>query len=165
MAVRLLEHMIRQQVGDLLEIEYEGKFYYLVVLTKIVLFGGNIVFAFHGTGSKRRLAELLASRRGFNVCTDLLMPKKEGTVTRLHRFEDVSGFWLTRYIKSTLEHRLGHRAKRWTITRIDEPDVIVARRRWMPRRYREAMDDGTYSFDLVAEKILASYTPDQNPFL
>ena len=42
--------MIRQQVGDLLEIEYEGKYYYVVVLTKIVSFGGNIVFAHHTDG-------------------------------------------------------------------------------------------------------------------
>jgi hypothetical protein len=35
----------------------------------------------------------------------------------------------------------------------------------MPPRYAEAMDDGVTSFDLVAEKILAGYTPDQNPRL
>jgi hypothetical protein len=120
-----------------------------------------------GSGGEHReeLAELLGSRLGFNVCTDLLLPKKEGTVTRLHRFDDISSFWLTRYIKSTPEHRLGHKAKRWTITRIDDPDVVITRRRLLLRRYREAMDDGTYSFDLVAEKILAGYTPDQNRFL
>jgi len=38
--------MIRQQLGDLLEICFEDRYYYLVVLTKIVMFGGNIVFAF-----------------------------------------------------------------------------------------------------------------------
>jgi len=31
--------MIQQRPGDILEIEFEGGFYYLVVVTKIVYFG------------------------------------------------------------------------------------------------------------------------------
>ena len=70
--------MIHQQPGDLLEIEFEGRWYYLVVLTKIVMFGGNIVFAFHGDGSQRSLDSLTGTAPGFNICTDLLLPKKQG---------------------------------------------------------------------------------------
>jgi hypothetical protein len=72
--------MIRQQVGDLLEVKFEGKFVYLVVLTKIVQFGGNIVFAHHSDGSPRSLDFLHLNRKGFNISTDLLLPKREGSL-------------------------------------------------------------------------------------
>ncbi len=157
--------MIRQQVGDLLEIDWEERFFYVVVLTKIVMFGGNVVFAHHTDGSRQSRDDMTAHRRGFNVCTDLLLPKREGVVTRLQRYDDVSGFWLTRYAKGTNEHRPGRRAKEWFIYRIDDPATHIERRRWMPRKYRRAMDHATFSFDLVVEQILQRYTPDQNPFL
>jgi len=158
--------MIRQQVGDLLEVEFEGKFYYIVVLTKRVMFGGNIIFAFHTDGNRKSVEEVVAHRKGFNVCTDLLLPKKEGVVTRLHRFKDVSDFWLTKYAKLTNEYRPGHKAKEWFIYRIDDVGGShIARLRRLPREYREAMDNAAFSFDLVGEMILKSYTPDQNPFL
>ena len=84
--------MIRQAPGDLLEIQFEGKFYYVVVLTKIVMFGGNIIFAFHGDGRQRPSDILTEHDSGFNICTDLLLAKKQGTVRRLRSFPDVSGF-------------------------------------------------------------------------
>jgi hypothetical protein len=157
--------MIRQQVGDLLEIQYEGKYYYVVVLTKIVMFGGNIVFAHHTDGERKRADELLRHREGFNVCTDLLLPKKEGVVTRLHRYDDTAEFWLTKYAKYTHEYRLGHKATEWFIYQIDDLGTEIARVQRMPPEYREAMDSAMSSFDLVAEMILEGYTPDQNPFL
>ena len=39
--------MIQQRIGDLLEIDEGGKYFYVVVLSKVVMFGGNILFAFH----------------------------------------------------------------------------------------------------------------------
>jgi hypothetical protein len=157
--------VIRQGPGDLLEIEYEERWYYLLVLTKIVIFGGNIVFAFHGAGDRQEPDSLREYDPGFNVCTDLLMPKKEGTVTRLRRVEDLSPFWRTRLVKGTNEWRPGHKAEEWFLYDVDDLRHAIDRTRTMPPRYAEAMDDGVTSFDLVAEKILAGYTPDQNPRL
>ena len=159
------EPVIRQLAGDLLEIEWDDGFFYVVVLTKIVQFGGNIVFAHHTGGQQLAAEEIVDSRKGFNVCTDLLLPKKEGVVRRLHRHEDVSTFWLTQYAKYCHEHRPGRKAEEWFIYDIKDLRTEIARVREMPQAYREAMDSGTYSFDLVAEKILAGYTPDQNQFL
>src|SRR5437660_11025300 len=112
--------MIQQQPGDLLEVEFEGKFCYLVVLTKIVMFGGNIVFAFHGDGSQRSADSLTPAAPGFNICTDLLLPKKQGAVRRLSRLPDASGYWRTRLVKSTHEDRLGDKAKEWYIDKADD---------------------------------------------
>jgi hypothetical protein len=157
--------MIHQRPGDLLEIEFEGKFYYLVVLTKIVMFGGNIVFAFHGNGSQRNSDSLTEAAPGFNICTDLLLPKKRGAVRRLHRFSDVSAFWRTRLAKATSEYRLGHKAKEWYIYSVDDLRNHIERRSFMPPEYAEALDRVMYSFDLVASKILEGYTPSRNRFL
>ncbi len=157
--------MIRQIPGDLLEIEFDGKFYYVVVLTKIVMFGGNIIFAFHGDGTQRSSDSLTAHDSGFNICTDLLLPKKEGIVRRLRHFPDVSGFWRTRLAKGTNEWRKGHKASKWYIYRVDDLQNHIEIRSSMPAKYAAAMDHGMSSFDLVASKILNGYTPEQDPFL
>lgn len=157
--------MIRQAPGDLLEIEFEGKFYYVVVLTKIVMFGGNIVFAFHGDGTQRSTDSLTDKDPGFNICCDLLLAKREGIVRRLRCFPDVSGFWRTRLAKGTNEWRKGHKAKEWYIYRVDNLQDHIEIRSSMPPKYAAAMDHSMYSFDLVAEKILSGYTPEQNSFL
>ena len=157
--------MIRQAPGDLLEIQFEGKFYYVVVLTKIVMFGGNIIFAFHGDGRQRPSDTLTEHDSGFNICTDLLLAKKQGTVRRLRSLPDVSGFWRTRLVKGTNEWRKGHRASEWYIYRVDNLRDHIEIRSSMPPKYAAAMDHGMYSFDLVASKILNGYTPEQNSFL
>ena len=157
--------MIRQSPGDLLEVEFESKFYYVVVLTKIVMFGGNIIFAFHGDGLRRSAESLTEEDSGFNICSDLLMAKKQGSVRRLRHFQNVSGFWRTRLVKGTSEWRKGHRASEWHIYSVDNLQDHIEIRNSMPSRYAAAMDHGMYSFDLVASKILNGYTPEQNPFL
>lgn len=155
--------MIQQRVGDLLEIRWDGKYYYLVVLTKIVMFGGNIAFAYHTDGKKQKLQELLANRGGFNICTDLLLPKKSGQVIGLHRFDDVSHFWLSPYRKACNAWSPGQKAKEWFIYQAANPgDKHIARVATLTQEYRLAMDDGCYSFDLVVDMIKRKYTPDQN---
>jgi hypothetical protein len=155
--------MIHQRIGDLLEVEEDGKHFYVVVLTKVVMFGGNILFAFHNDGKKCEISSLAQDSSGFNICADLLMPKREGRVNRLHRYEDVTSFWRSKYVKATNEYRLGVKAKDWFIYNIDNlGGQHIARVAKLAPEYREAMDDGCHSFDLVAEKVLARYTPDQN---
>ena len=63
--------MIQQRIGDLLEIEQGGHDFYVVVLSKVIMFDGNILFAFHNDGQKRELSELTPDCSGFNICADL----------------------------------------------------------------------------------------------
>jgi hypothetical protein len=155
--------MIQQRIGDLLEVKEGGKHFYVVVLTKIVMFGGNILFAFHNDGKKREVNALSPDDAGFNICADLLWPKRERRVIRLHQYEDVTPFWRSKFVKGTNEHRLGVKAKEWFIYKTDKlGGNHIARVTKLKREYREAMDSGCHSFDLVAEKVLARYTPDQN---
>jgi hypothetical protein len=157
--------MIQQKVGDLLEVKEGSQFVYVVVLTRIVLFGGNILFAFHTDGERRAPDSLDPTHAGFNICADLLWPKREGRVTRIHRFADVAPFWRTRFVKSTFERRPGVKAREWFIYTVDRMDAHTARLVELPPEYRAAMDSGCCSFDLVASKVLARYSPDQNEHL
>lgn len=155
--------MIQQRIGDLLEIEQGGKYFYVVVLSKVVMFGGNILFAFHNDGQKREISSLTSDCSGFKICAGLLLPQREDRVIRLHRYEDLSAFWRSKYSKVTNEYRLRVKAKEWFIYNIDDLGrQHIARTAKLGREYREAMDSGCHSFDLVAEKVLARYTPDQN---
>lgn len=155
--------MIQQQIGDLLQIEEDGKYYYVVVLTKRVMFGGNILFVFHNDGEKRTVSNLALDASGFNICADLLLPKREGRVTRLHRIADLSMLWRSKYAKATFPFRPSEKAEIWYIYNIhDLGGEHIARIEQLSQEYREAMDSGCSSFDLVASKVLARYTPDQN---
>jgi hypothetical protein len=157
--------MINQRVGDLLEIQFEQRWYYVVVLTRVVMFGGNIVFAFHTSGEKKTLEELLQSYDGFNICTDLGYAKKSGLVQRLHKFKDVQPYFKTRLIKSCHPGRKEaplEKAGLWFIASISEPGTWLLRTEVLDIEQRSAMDGGCSSFDLTAAKILAQYTPDKN---
>ena len=155
--------MIQQRIGDLLEIEEGGNYFYVVVLSKVILFGGNILFAFHNEGERREVSSLTSECSGFNICADLLLPKREDRVLRLHRYADVSPFWRSKFAKATNEYRLGVKAKEWFIYNIDDlGGQHIARIAKLTPEYREAMDIGSHTFDLVASKVLARYTPDQN---
>jgi len=154
--------MIRQQIGDILEIRFENNWFYLVILTKIILFGGNLVFAFHNDGKQMRRDELLQLKDGFNICTDLLLQKRAGLVQRIGKVEDVDPYFKTRYIKSTDPIGKGVKAKNWYIHHLDDNynnHIVVEK---LTDEFKHAMDSGTHSFNLVANKILCRYTPDQD---
>jgi hypothetical protein len=154
--------MIRQQVGDVLEINYEGNWFYVIVLTKIAMFGGNIVFAFHNDGLKMELEELLELEDGFNICTDLILPKREDRVRRIGKVEETKKYFKTVYMKGTWTHKPGEKAKQWFIYHIDDLRNSVTRVRRLSKKFKKAMDYATYPFDLVSNKILERYTPDKD---
>ncbi len=160
--------MIQQQPNDFLEIYFEEKYYYIVVLTKIVMFGGNIVFAFHSDGSRQNPKELLdkGNPEGFNWCTDLLLAKREGSVKRIKKLNSVERFWKTKLIKSPIgAHQWGDKVKGWSIYSVDDLQNSIETRRWMTKKYKMAMDHCCSSFDVTAERVLSKFTPDKSPWL
>jgi hypothetical protein len=157
--------MIQQRPGDVLEVEFENKFYYLLVITKIFMFGGNIIYAFHGNGEKIENFTCSSALPGFNICTDLLLPKKEGTVKRIAKIETPKSYLVSKYIKGCNEYRTGKKAAEWWICSVENPNEDIARVPKLSEEYAKAMDGGMCSFDLTANKILNSYTSDKNPFI
>jgi len=154
--------MIRQQVGDVLEISYEGNWFYLVILTKIVMFGGNIVFAYHNDGKKMDFESILKMNDGFNICTDLLMVKRKDLVKRIGKVSDTEKYFKTKYMKGTHQIKRGVKAKRWFIYHIDNLWTHIADVRRLSKKYKKAMDHGTFSFPSVAKKVLQRYLPEQD---
>lgn len=157
--------MIQQRPGDVLEIGFEGKWFYLVVVTKIFRFGGNIVYAFHGDGSRISNFEPSPRKAGFNICTDLLLPKKEGEVRRIGKVADPNQYLVVNLTKSCHEHRPGMKAREWWLATIDPPEEFVKQVSRLSQTEALAMDSGMSSFDLAAEKMMAGYSPDKNPFI
>ncbi|WNO10602.1 hypothetical protein [Teredinibacter sp. KSP-S5-2] len=145
--------MIQQRPGDVLEIEFEGGYYYLVVITKIIEFGGNIVYAFHGDGSKKDNFNASLDSPGFNICTDLLMPKTQGQVRRISKVINVQDYLVSKMRRSTHPLKVGEKAKEWWLRPIDGSKSSVKRVKKLTKEQEMAMDGGTYSFDLVVEKI------------
>ena len=66
---------------------------------------------------------------------------------------------------ATTGYRPGVRAQDWYLYTVDRLDEHFARVAELSPEYRAAMDHGCHSFDLVASKVLARYTPDQHPHL
>jgi len=159
--------MIRQQPKDFLEILFEGKYFYVVILSKIVMFGGNLIFAFHTDGSLQRAEDLLdqADPEGFNCCTDLLLAKREGEVRRIMKLEDIENYWKSKLLKQPHALQLGDPVPYWHIYNIDNLREPIKRVKWMRMKYKKAIDRTSMSFDITVMKILEKYSPEQNPFL
>ncbi len=160
--------MIRQQEGDFLEIEFEGKFYYVIVLTKIRMFGGNILYAFHTNGEKQNPGLLLNDKTisGFNLCADLLLAKRQGKVKRISNLGNTDEYWKSKYAKSPRGlSQNGEKEKYWKIYDIRNLENYIETRIWMTPKYKKAMDRITCSFDVAARLILEKYLPEKNKFL
>jgi len=157
--------MIRQQVGDVLEIQYEGNWFYIVILTKIVMFGGNIIFAFHNRGKKLSYDELLKSKEGFNVVADLILAKREGVVQRIGKVNDADKYFTTKYLRGSWTDKVGKHRGDWFIYKIADPRNHIAKVKRLRGKYKNAMDRVTYPFPAVARMVLGNYKPNKDNYL
>ena len=159
--------MIRKQPNDYLEVIFEEKYFYIVVLSKVVMFGGSLIFPFHTDGSRQNVEELLHHPRpkGFNCCTDLTLAKRRGRVRRIDKLEHVEKFWKSKLLKQPHALQLGDPVPYWHIYSIENFGEPIKTVKWMRKKFRNAIDRTTTSFDVTAEYILEGYSPDQNPFL
>lgn len=77
--------MIRLAPGDLIAIKHEQRHYYALVLNKISLFGGNLVFAFYETSpdllTKSQIFE--NPGQGFFEIVDFIWAKRENRISRI----------------------------------------------------------------------------------
>jgi len=157
--------MIRQQVGDVLEIQFEGDWYYIVILTKIVMFGGNIVFAFYNNVKKKTYADLMKNPKGFNVCADILLAKREGLVQRIGKVDDVEKYFKTKYLRGIFTDKEGKPYGYWWIYHISDLRNHVTKVKKLSGKYKNAMDQVTYSFPTVAIMVMNNYKPNKNNYL
>lgn len=157
--------MIQQRPGDLLEVLVGETYVYLVVLTKVVMFGGNIVFIFHTDGSRKTAKELKSIESGFNVCVDLIYEKRADKVSRVCRFDDFQQYFKTRFVKSKSDEtliELGLEKPGWYVGKIDNLEGGHRRYRKLPKKYFSAMNHATYPLEHLVEKIVTGYTPEDD---
>lgn len=160
--------MIHQRPHDLLEIYLDGQYYYLVVLTKIVLFGGNIVFGFHGDGTKQDSEDLLLQQQptGFNCCVDLLYAKKHGEVKRIAAITVPERYWLTKFAKSPIKlGDSGDRVWGWKIYSIHDLQKVKKLKFIVGKKYKQAMDNSCAGFGFYTQLVERKYLLGQSVFL
>ena len=76
--------MIRINEGDLLCIEGEKQYYYVLILDKIKLFGGQLCFVYHKTTSEPVGAvEIVKTPNGFYEIIDFIWAKREKRITKI----------------------------------------------------------------------------------
>jgi hypothetical protein len=157
--------MIRQQVGDVLEIQFEDKYFYIVILTKIVMFGGNIIYAFYNDGKKMSYENLMGNAKGFNLCADILLAKREGLVTRIGKVEDIEKYFTTKYFRGTFTDEEGKPYGGWWIYHLSDLRTHIAKVKKLRGKYKNAIDQVTYPFPTVAHMIMNNYKPNSMNYL
>ncbi len=117
--------MIQIRAGNLLGVQSEGLWYYTVVLDRVRLFGGNLVFAFH-RGSPELLApaEVLGGA-GFHAFVDFIWAKRENRLIRVATSVDTNPYRTIRGFKGTHVAQ-GTKAHIWFLY---DPDTFEERRR------------------------------------
>lgn len=95
--------MILLRSGDVVAFKNGNKYCYAIILTKIVRFGGNFVYAFHlETERILSMEELLEKRtEGFNAIVDFIFVKREKRLTKIGYIDDYNKFWKHRFFKAT----------------------------------------------------------------
>ena len=117
--VGLQKIMIRISPGNLLAVRAGRTFYYVLVLDKIRLFGGNWVYAFHRKSDELlSAAEVLSgSQKGFHAFVDFIWAKRENRIERLAKKVDVDSFNSVCRLKGT--NTLRGKAELWFIYDLD----------------------------------------------
>lgn len=77
--------MKRISPKDLISILYESKYYYFLVRSKIVLFGGNLTYVFHKTSDALLSSEELLGGdiAGFHTFVDFIDAKRNDEIIKL----------------------------------------------------------------------------------
>jgi len=74
-------------------------------------------------------------------------------------------FIVSDLVKATHPRPLGEKTKDWWLNPIDDLESSGIRVKKLTQSQKMATDNGAYSFDLVVDKIISSYTPDKNPYI
>jgi len=111
------------------------------------------------------LRELYRARSDAQAYADAHDDNREGLVARLHGLRDPDQFLKTRFAKGCHAYRRGEKAEEWFIYKLDDLGTPILRTPTLSDEHARAMDKGCHRFDLVAERILDGYTPEQNVHL
>ena len=152
--------MIQIRPGDLIAINFEGWYYYALILDRIRLFGGNWAYVFH-----RRSEELLAPdifldgrQPGFHAFVDFIHGKREDRITRLQRKVDPSLYPAPGYLKAAHEFR--RKASQWFIYDMDF--ILVKRVKRLKRAEKKYPSKSRIDEAVMVEMVAEAWTPEKD---
>lgn len=145
--------------GDVIAVELNGTYYYAIVLTPIIMFGGNLVYAFPFTTKELlKLDELLSRNlKGFNSVVDFIFAKRENRIIRLGSIENYSTFKLYKYFKAC--HELNTKSNSWFI--YDENNKLIKRTNKLTIQEKEYPFWERIDDTLLAKRIVDNWFPEK----
>lgn len=108
--------MIRIFPGDLVRVEANENYYYVMILDKITLFGGQLCYVFYRKSEVPLEADeiLRDANEGFFEIVDFIWAKRENRISRIAKKIDTSGInQQVKFFKNT--HTTKGKAKEWWI--------------------------------------------------
>jgi len=95
--------MIRPGVGDVVAVSARGKYYYALLLSKVRLFGGHLVYVFHQPSMQQLPVDQIVSpgASGFHEIVDFIWAKRENRLSRIASKVDITPFNTIRHFKNT----------------------------------------------------------------
>lgn len=107
--------MISLRPGNIIAFEFDNKYYYCLILTKIILFGGNLVYSFHLSSDKLLTLDDLLKRKppGFNAIVDFIFAKQEKRLHTVGTIKDYKDYWKYKFFKLT--STITGQAKSWEV--------------------------------------------------
>lgn len=107
--------MIHIKPGDVIAFELNNKYYYCLILSNIIYFGGNLVYAFDFSSDRLvALSELLQEKSsGFNAIVDFIFAKKENRLQKIGTITNYQDYWKHKFFKLT--SAIKEKATSWEI--------------------------------------------------
>ena len=95
--------MIQLRLGDVIAFKSDDKYYYAIIITKIILFGGNLIYTFHlKTNKLLSMEEVIGSKNnGFTAIVDFIFAKKEDRIVKVGHISDYERYWEKRFFKQS----------------------------------------------------------------
>ena len=155
--------MIKLKEGDVIAFKRGDRYYYAVVITPIIMFGGNLVYAFHMTTDDLiSLAELLKRQTsGFNAVVDFILAKREKRIIKLGSIKNPQQFRKTQYFKRQTPNK-----KFWFIEELkDKTTYEIKRTEKLNEEEVHYPYLSTIPTDWLADYIDKKWSPEQSDYV
>lgn len=140
--------MIQIKPGDVIALEHDNFYYYCIVLTKIIQFGGNLTYVFNfKTKESLSLDDLLKNKsNGYNAIVDFIWAKRQKRVAKLGKIDNYNDLQ-NKYFKACYETKT--KARFWFIY-----DGGGKNRRLVKRVTELSEEEKKYPFDATMNDLL-----------
>lgn len=146
--------------GDVVAFKLNENYCYAIILSKIIMFGANLVYAFpFATKEIIELNELLSSKqKGFNAIVDFILAKRENRITKLGDINNYLAFKLHKYFKGC--HEINTKSHNWFI--YDDNNQIAKRTSQLTSEEKEYPFWERIDDTILAKRITVNWLPEND---